>query len=260
MSKDFINFKDKLVLVTGASRGIGKAIAELFVSFGATVIGTATSPSGAEQIAENLNNISTNNINAGSHHGLVLNLADKQSINDLFTNLNKLYNKSAPDILINNAGITKDNLVLRMKDEEWDDVINTNLTGLFYLTKACIKPMIKNRWGRVINISSIIGSIGNAGQVNYAAAKAGILGLTKSLAKEVGSRNITINVVAPGFIDTDMTSNLTDDQKRQLAENIPLGRVGNTLDVANSVVFLASSMSDYITGQTLHVNGGMYMS
>ncbi len=250
------NFNNKLVLVTGASRGIGKAIAELFAQYGATVIGTATSEQGADSITDNLNKFGSTKVNKG----LVLNISDRGSINNLLENINQLFHKSAPDILINNAGITKDNLILRMKDEEWDAVINTNLSGLFYLTKACVKNMIKNRWGRIINISSIVGTTGNPGQVNYAAAKAGIVGLSKSLAQEIGSRNVTVNVVAPGYIETDMTSNLTDDQKRQLAENIPLGRVGNALDVANSVVFLASNMSDYITGHTLHVNGGMYMS
>lgn len=246
-------FQNKLVLVTGASRGIGKTISELFAKTGAIVVGTATSTSGADKITEELKTFNPEN------KGLVLDLSSKESIANLLADLNKIYNKS-PDILINNAGITKDNLVLRMKDEEWDSVINTDLTGLFYLTKACVKPMIKARWGRVISISSVIGAIGNAGQVNYAAAKAAVFGLSKSLAKEIGSRNITVNVVAPGFIETDMTSNLSDEQKRQLAENIPLGRVGSTLDVGCSVLFLASSMADYITGQTLHVNGGMYMN
>ncbi len=247
-------FKNKLVLVTGASRGIGKTISELFASSGAIVVGTATSAEGADKITENLSKFSSEN------KGLVLDLSSKGSIANILEKINALYGKAGPDILINNAGITKDNLVLRMKDEEWDDVINTDLTGLFYLTKACIKPMIKARWGRVISISSVIGAIGNAGQVNYAAAKAAVFGLSKSLAKEIGSRNITVNVVAPGFIETDMTSNLSDEQKRQLAENIPLGRVGSTLDVASVVLFLASSMAEYMTGQTLHVNGGMYMN
>ena len=247
-------FNNKLVLVTGASRGIGKTISELFASCGALVVGTATTAEGADKITENLSKFNANN------KGLVLDLSSKGSIANIVEKINALYGKAGPDILVNNAGITKDNLVLRMKDEEWDDVINTDLTGLFYLTKACIKPMIKTRWGRIISISSVIGSIGNAGQVNYAAAKAAVFGLSKSLAKEIGSRNITVNVVAPGFIETDMTSNLSDEQKRQLAENIPLGRVGSTLDVASVVLFLASSMAEYMTGQTLHVNGGMYMN
>jgi 3-oxoacyl-[acyl-carrier protein] reductase len=254
-------FENKLVLVTGASRGIGKAIAEGFATLGATVIGTATSEAGAKSITENLAKFSKAlNQDKNLNKGLVLDIAKKESIKDLLDNISADFNKSGPDILVNNAGITNDNLVLRMKDEEWENVINTDLNGLFYLTKLCVKSMIKSRWGRIINIGSVVGNMGNPGQVNYCAAKAGILGLTKALAKEIGSRAITVNVVAPGYIDTDMTSSMTEEQKRQLAENIPLGRVGNALDVANSVVFLGSTMADYITGQTIHVNGGMYMN
>lgn len=247
-------FANKLVLVTGASRGIGLAIADMFASSGAVVIGTATSDSGASKITENLTKY--NKLNSG----LVLNLSDKESIKNLLTEINVKYNKKGPDILVNNAGITKDNLVLRMKDEEWDDVINTNLNGVFYLTKLCVKPMVKERFGRIINIGSVIGNMGNAGQVNYAAAKAGLLGVTKSLARELGSREITVNTVAPGYIETDMTNFMTEQQKEQLVANIPLGRVGNTFDVASCVLFLASNMGNYITGHTLHVNGGMHMN
>lgn len=248
-------FKDKLILVTGASRGIGKAIAQLFAKFNdAIVIGTATTEQGADGITAEL--APYNKLNCG----LVLDIAKRESILRLLAGIEEIYGKKGPDILINNAGVTKDNLILRMKDEEWDNVINTNLSGVFNLTKACIKSMIKNRWGRIINISSVIGVTGNAGQVNYAAAKAGLIGMSKSLVKEVSSRGITINVVAPGYIETDMTGYLTESQKKQLEENIPLGRVGSALDIANSVVFLASPMAEYITGQTLHVNGGMYMS
>lgn len=248
-------FKDKLILVTGASRGIGKAIAQLFAKFNdAIVIGTATTEKGADGITAEL--ASYNKLNCG----LVLDIAKRESILRLLAGIEEIYGKKGPDILINNAGVTKDNLILRMKDEEWDNVINTNLSGVFNLTKACIKSMVKNRWGRIINISSVIGVTGNAGQVNYAAAKAGLIGMSKSLVKEVSSRGITINVVAPGYIETDMTGYLSESQKKQLEENIPLGRVGSALDIANSVVFLASPMAEYITGQTLHVNGGMYMS
>lgn len=248
------SFKNKLVLVTGASRGIGKSIAELFASYGATVVGTATSKQGADNITANLKAYNDNN------NGLILNITSKESIADLFKSIEEIYNVKGPDILINNAGITSDNLVLRMKDDEWDNVINTNLSGVFNLIKASVKPMVKNRWGRVINISSVVASMGNPGQANYVAAKAGVIGLSKSLAKELASRGITINVLSPGYIDTDMTSNLSEAQKKQLAENIPLGRVGSTSDVANGVLFLASSMADYITGHTLHVNGGMFMN
>lgn len=248
------SFKDKLVLVTGASRGIGKSIAELFASCGATVIGTATSEQGAATITESLKSHSDNN------RGLVLDITSKESIANLFKSIEEIYNVKGPDILINNAGITSDNLVLRMKDDEWDNVINTNLSGVFNLIKASVKPMVKNRWGRIINISSVVASMGNPGQANYVAAKAGVIGLSKSLAKELASRGITINVVSPGYIETDMTGKLSDAQKEQLAENIPLGRVGSTSEVANGVLFLASSMADYITGHTLHVNGGMFMN
>lgn len=250
----FKDLEGKLVLVTGASRGIGKSIAELFAKCNAVVVGTATSEAGAKAITEALQVFNDNN------RGLILDISNNESIDNLLKEITSIYNVKGPDVLINNAGVTKDNLVLRMKDDEWSQVINTNLTGVFNLTKSCIKPMVKNRWGRVINISSVVASMGNPGQVNYCAAKAGVIGMSKSLAKELASRGITINVVSPGYIATDMTSNLTDEQKQQLSENIPLGRVGDALDVANAVLFLASTMSEYITGHTLHVNGGMFMN
>ena len=254
MSKCFDDLSNKLVLVTGASRGIGKSIAELFAQNGSIVIGTATSDNGAENITKNLQSFGDKN------RGLVLDISNKDSISALLSAISEIYNVKGPDILVNNAGVTQDNLVLRMKDDEWNKVIDTNLSGVFNLTKACIKPMVKSRFGRIINISSVVGSIGNPGQVNYSAAKAGLIGMSKALAKEVASRGITVNVVSPGYIQTDMTDQLTDDQKSQLAENIPLGKVGSTLDVAMGVLFLASSMSNYITGHNLHVNGGMYMN
>lgn len=247
------DLKDKLVLVTGASRGIGKSIAQTFAEYGAIVIGTATSESGANNITENLKQYNDNN------RGLVLDLSDKMSIENLMSQINERYNVKGPDILVNNAGVTEDNLVLRMSDEQWDKVINANLTGLFRLIKACVKPMVKNRFGRIINLSSVVASMGNPGQVNYVAAKAGVNGLTKSLAKELASRGITVNSVAPGYIETDMTNKLTESQKEQMVKNIPLGKVGSTLDIAGGVLFLASSLANYITGQTLHINGGMYM-
>jgi 3-oxoacyl-[acyl-carrier protein] reductase len=256
ITRDVFNnqFEDKLVLVTGASRGIGKVIAELFAVQGATVIGTATTEAGANEITRYLQQYNNKN------RGLQLDIANKQSITDLLDNINAVYDVKGPDILINNAGITEDNLILRMNDEQWDRVINTNLTGVFNLIKPCVKHMVKKRWGRIINISSVVASMGNPGQVNYVAAKAGMIGITKSLAKELASRDITVNAVSPGYIETDMTDKLTDAQKAELAKNIPLARVGSALDVANGVLFLASSMSNYITGQTLHINGGMYMN
>ena len=248
------HFNNKLVLVTGASRGIGKAIAESFANAGAIVIGTATSEQGAEAITNHLKKFNDKN------QGLVLDIASKESIEQLLESINTIYNAKGPEILINNAGITRDNLVLRMKDEEWDTVIDTNLNGVYHLIKLCVKPMVKQRYGRIINISSIVASIGNPGQANYVAAKAGLIGLTKSLAKEFASRNITVNTVSPGFIETDMTNKLSEQQQEELVKNIPLGKVGNSLDIANGVLFLASSMSDYITGHTLHINGGMFMN
>ncbi len=254
INQNFSDLRNKLVLVTGASRGIGKSIAELFAKNGCIVIGTATTVTGAENITSNLKKMGDLN------KGFVLDISNRESIDELLASITETYNLKGPDVLINNAGVTKDNLVLRMKDEEWDKVINTNLSGVFNLTKACVKSMIKNRWGRIINISSVVGSIGNPGQVNYSAAKAGLIGMSKALAKEVASRGITVNIVSPGYIETDMTETLTDEQKGKLSDNIPLGRVGSTLDVAMAVLFLASAMSNYITGHNLHVNGGMYMN
>jgi len=214
--------EDRVVLVTGASRGIGRAIAGRMASEGAKVVGTATSEAGAEKIT-------------------------------------KWFADEGVNILVNNAGITRDNLFLRMKDDEWSSIIETNLSSVFRMCKACIKPMVKARYGRIINISSVVGLTGNPGQVNYSAAKAGMIGLGKSLARELGSRGITVNTIAPGFIVSDMTSELSDEQKSALLAGIALGRMGEPEEIAQSALFLASPMADYITGQTLHVNGGMYM-
>ena len=238
----------EIALVTGASRGIGAAIAKALAEAGATVVGTATSEAGAESISSSL---------ADRGRGAVLNIADEESVSALFKDLQA--NEGHPTILVNNAGITKDNLLLRMKQEEWDDVIATNLTGLYRVCKAALRGMMKARKGRIINIASVIGVMGNAGQSNYAAAKAGIIGFTKSLAREIGSRNITVNVVAPGFIDTDMTRVLPEAQRDGMLAQVPLGRLGEGQDIANAVVFLASGSGAYITGETLHVNGGMLM-
>lgn len=247
-----MTFKDKIVLVTGASRGIGRAIAETFAAKGAVVVGTATTEAGAAAISSNLEKI-------GQGFGIEMNVAQQASIEQAFEKIvTKLTN--APQIVVNNAGITRDNLMLRMKPEEWDEVINTNLTGLYRITKLCLKSMIKARWGRIINISSIVGVNGNAGQANYAAAKAGLIGFSKSVAQEVASRNVTVNVVAPGYIQTDMTNALGDETKAQLLKMIPMQKVGRPEDIAEAVLFLASEAAGYITGQTLHVNGGMYMN
>jgi len=237
----------KVVLVTGASRGIGKAIASQLKTLGATVIGTATSEHGAEKISEYL----------GAGNGLVLNVTNDDSISQLFSTIKD--NHGSVDILVNNAGITRDNLFMRMKTEEWDDIIDTNLSSVFKVSKAAIRPMMKKRTGRIINIGSVVGSMGNAGQVNYATSKAGLLGFTKSLAREVASRGITVNTVAPGFIDTDMTQTLTDEQKEGIFSQVPANRLGKPEEIASAVSFLASDAAAYITGETLHVNGGMYM-
>jgi len=247
-----IKLDGQITLVTGASRGIGQAIAESLGLAGATVIGTATSEKGAQAISDFF---SSKGINGS---GMVLNVTDKDSIDSLISEVTKEY--GAITTLVNNAGITRDNLMLRMKEEEWDDIISTNLTSVFRLSKACLKGMMKARKGRIISISSVVGSTGNAGQANYAAAKAGVVGFSKSLAQEIGSRGITVNVVAPGFIDTDMTKELSDDQRSKLLQNIPLKALGQPEDIANAVLFLASDMGAYISGETLHVNGGMYMS
>jgi 3-oxoacyl-[acyl-carrier protein] reductase len=241
---------EKIALVTGASRGIGQAIAKTLAEAGATVIGTATTQEGAEKISEYLKKDGLKGL------GVVMNIADPKSSDEA---LSQIVDKwGAPNILVNNAGVTADNLFLRMKNEEWSKVLETNMTGVFRIMQACIRPMIKARFGRIVNISSVVASTGNAGQTNYAAAKAGLIGLTKSLAREVGSRGITVNVVSPGFIDTDMTRGLAEDQRNRLLEQIPLMRMGDPNDIAEAVLFLVSKGS-YITGETLHVNGGMYM-
>jgi 3-oxoacyl-[acyl-carrier protein] reductase len=238
----------KLAIVTGASRGIGRAIAEQLVADGFFVIGTATSDSGAEAISTYL---------ADNGKGYKLNVSDAADIENFIKTTGDAY--GTPAVLVNNAGITRDNLLMRMKDEEWDDIINTNLTSIFRMSKAVLRGMMKVRYGRIINISSVVGSTGNAGQTNYAAAKAGMVGFAKSMAKEVGSRGITVNTVAPGFIDTDMTKELSDDIKNALLGSIALGRLGQPEEIAHAVSFLASERASYITGETLHVNGGMYM-
>ena len=240
----------KLVLVTGASRGIGKAIALTLGGAGATIIGTATSESGADNISKVF---AEKNI---SGKGMKLNVTDNEQISDLVKTVSEDF--GFIDILINNAGITRDNILLRMKEDEWEDIINTNLSSIYKMSKAVLRGMIKNRSGRIISITSVVGAMGNVGQSNYAAAKAGMIGFTKSLAREVGVRGITVNAVAPGFIKTDMTDNLPNDQKEALASQIPMGRLGTANEVANAVLFLAGDGGSYITGQTLHVNGGMY--
>ncbi len=241
----------KVALVTGASRGIGQAIAVELGKAGATVVGTATGVDGASAISAAL---SAQNI-AGT--GMVLNVTDVAQVTAVMGEIAKSWGDVA--ILVNNAGITRDNLLLRMNDNEWDSIIDTNLKGVFRLSKAVLRGMMKARAGRIINIGSVVGSTGNAGQANYAAAKAGMIGFTKSMAREIGSRNITVNCVAPGFIDTDMTRALTEEQRKLLLGNIPLGRLGEAADVAAAVLFLASPGAAYITGATLHVNGGMHM-
>ena len=244
-------YRDKVVLVTGASRGIGKAIANRFASKGAIVIGTATSEGSANKISDYLA------AEGFSGKGLVLNIADKASVDEFENSLKEF---DAPNILINNAGITRDNLFMRMKDDEWEDVVNTNLTGMYRVTKLCIRTMMKARYGRIINIASVVALSGNAGQTNYSATKAGMIGFTKSLAREVGSRGITVNAVAPGFIETDMTNELSDETRESLLKQITLGRLGQADEVAAVAEFLASDNAAYITGQTLSVNGGMYMT
>jgi len=240
----------KLVLVTGASRGIGQAIALTLGDAGATVIGTATSDTGADKITKTFEN---NNI---SGKGMTLNVTDNNQISELTNTITKDY--GTVDILVNNAGITRDNLLMRMKEEEWNEIINTNLASVYKMSKSVLRGMIKKKAGRIISITSVVGATGNAGQTNYAAAKAGIMGFTKSLAREVGVRGITVNAVAPGFIQTDMTNALSEAQKNELAAQIPMGRLGTVNEVAQAVLFLAGDSGAYITAQTLHVNGGMY--
>ncbi|WOH39533.1 3-oxoacyl-ACP reductase FabG [Thalassotalea fonticola] len=242
------SLEGKTALVTGASRGIGKAIAEQLVALGAKVIGTATSQSGADNISTYLGD---------NGKGYELNVTDTDSITALFTAIKADFGQI--DILVNNAGITRDNLMMRMKDSEWDDIITTNLNSLFKISKAVMRPMMKQRSGRIINIGSVVGSMGNAGQVNYATSKAGLLGFTKSLAKEVASRGITVNAIAPGFIDTDMTKALNEEQREAIASQVPANRLGQPEEIAATVAFLASDAAAYINGETIHVNGGMYM-
>ncbi|MCX7103777.1 MAG: 3-oxoacyl-ACP reductase FabG [Methylococcales bacterium] len=238
----------QIALVTGASRGIGKAIAEKLSEDGFFVVGTATSDEGADSISTYLGD---------NGKGLKLDVADSDSITAVIKTINDEF--GIPTVLVNNAGITRDNLLMRMKDDEWDDIISTNLTSVFRMSKAVLRGMMKVKSGRIINISSVVGFTGNAGQANYAAAKAGMIGFAKSMAKEVGSRNITINTVAPGFIDTDMTRELSDEIKDTLLSSIPLNRLGKGKEIAHAVAFLASAGAGYITGETIHVNGGMFM-
>lgn len=238
----------KIALVTGASRGIGRAIASQLAKDGLFVIGTATSDGGAESISAYLDDCGT---------GMKLNVADADSINASLKSINDQF--GAPLVLVNNAGITRDNLLMRMKDDEWSDLIETNLTAIFRMCRAVLRGMMKAKHGRIINISSVVGLTGNPGQSNYAASKAGMIGFAKSLAKEVGSRNITVNTVAPGFIDTDMTKALPEEQKSALLNAIALARLGQPQEIADAVSFLASARASYITGETLHVNGGMFM-
>jgi len=243
---------EEIALVTGASRGIGAAIADELGAQGATVIGTATSESGADAITARFKDAGIKGC------GKVLNVSDKDQIIAVVAEIADEF--SAVTVLVNNAGITRDNLLMRMKDDEWNDIINTNLSSIFHACKACMRGMMKARRGKIINIASVVGVTGNAGQANYAAAKAGIIGFGKSLAREVGSRNITVNTVAPGFIVSDMTNALPEEQRKALQSEIALGRLGDPKEIAHTVAFLASGKAEYITGQTLHVNGGMYMS
>ena len=238
----------QVALVTGASRGIGAGIARTLAEAGATVVGTATSQDGAAAISDAL---------GGTGRGIVLDVSRSDSVDETLKDIQG--SEGSPTIVVNNAGITRDNLLLRMKPEEWDEVISTNLSGIFRISKAVLRGMMKAKGGRIINIASVIGVMGNAGQANYGAAKAGIIGFSKSLAREVGSRNITVNVVAPGFIDTDMTAALSEEHRATMLAQVPLGRLGEARDIAEAVLFLASPSSNYITGETLHVNGGMLM-
>ncbi len=240
----------KIALITGASRGIGKAILQRLASQ-YYVIGTATTAAGAQQITDAIKNM------GGRGEGAVLNVAAAESIEQLMVHLQSTC--GMPDILINNAGITEDDLLMRMNEEKWLKVINTNLTSVYRLSKACLRSMMKKRWGRIVSIGSVVGSMGNGGQTNYCAAKAGVVGFSKALAREIGSRSITVNVIAPGFMETDMTEALNAEQKAQLLQQIPLGHIGQGADIAAAVAFLASEDARYITGETLHVNGGLYM-
>lgn len=246
-----MSLENKVALVTGATRGIGKAIAEALLKLGATVVGTATSEEGAQRISDYIQAA------GGKGRGYCLNVTDAANVEQVLASIQE--NFGTPLILVNNAGITRDNLMLRMKDEEWDQVLETNLTSVYRMSKAVLRGMTKARWGRIVNISSVVGSMGNAGQANYSAAKAGMEGFTRSLAREIGSRGITVNAVAPGFIDTDMTKELPEAHKQALLAQIPAGRLGQPQEIADAVCFLAREESGYITGATIPVNGGMYM-
>jgi 3-oxoacyl-[acyl-carrier protein] reductase len=248
IKREIMTLEGKIALVTGASRGIGRSIAETLVARGATVIGTATSDNGAAAISEYLGE---------NGKGLALNVTDPASIEQTLKSITDEF--GAIDILVNNAGITRDNLLMRMKDDEWTDIMDTNLTSIFRLSKAVLRGMMKKRNGRIVNVGSVVGTMGNAGQTNYAAAKAGVIGFTKSMAREVASRGVTVNTVAPGFIETDMTKALNDEQRAATLANVPAGRLGDPKEIAAAVAFLASPDAAYITGETLHVNGGMYM-
>lgn len=247
-----MQLENEIAFVTGASRGIGQAIAKALAAQGATVIGTATSEKGAAAISDYLKQENAKGT------GMVLDVTDQASVEKVVADIESQF--GTVSILVNNAGITRDNLLMRMKEEEWDAIMQTNLTSLFRVTKACLRAMMKARRGRIISIASVVGVSGNAGQANYSAAKAGVIGFTKSLAREVGSRGITANVVAPGFIDTDMTRELPDAQKQALLSQIPLARLGTPEEIAHAVTFLASPGAAYISGETIHVNGGMYMA
>jgi 3-oxoacyl-[acyl-carrier protein] reductase len=244
--------ENQIALVTGASRGIGAAIAQALGKQGATVIGTATSSAGADNINASFKTAGIKGL------GLALDVNNSAQIEAVLKEISEKFGDVS--ILVNNAGITKDTLLMRMSDDDWDAVISTNLSSVYRMSKAVLRPMMKARTGRIISISSVVGHMGNAGQTNYAAAKAGMAGFTKSMASEVGSRNITVNCVAPGFIETDMTAELPEDIKKQMLERVPLGRLGNVTEIAAAVVFLASPSAAYITGETIHVNGGMYMA
>lgn len=248
-----MSLNDQVALITGASRGIGQAIAMGLAEAGAKVAGTATTDKGADAIQSAFDQKGIEGL------GLKLDVTDDESVSNAMSAIKDRFG-TTPTVLVNNAGITRDNLLMRMKDDEWSDILDTNLTSVFRLSKACLRGMMKARHGRIINIASVVGATGNPGQANYAAAKAGMIGFTKSLAREVGSRGITVNAVAPGFIDTDMTRELPEAQRAALIEQVPMGSLGDVADIANAVCFLASAQAGYITGETLHVNGGMHMS
>lgn len=247
-----MSLQDKIALVTGASRGIGAAISDSLGAQGATVIGTATSESGAEKISARF---AEKGIKGA---GMVLDVASQESVDNLINTITETF--GAPLILVNNAGITKDNLLMRMKDDEWFDVIDTNLNSIYRLSKACLRGMTKARWGRIVNISSVVGAMGNVGQTNYCATKAGVGGFTRSLAKELGPRNITVNAVSPGFIDTDMTKELAEAQREAILSQVPLNRLGEPEEIAAVVDFLVGDGGAYVTGENIHVNGGLYMA